>query len=252
VRALFVHDGQLYVGGDFTSCDGLTCSFVARWDGIGWSAFGSGLNGPVFSMTEISTRTVHRWRLHEGRIDRGQSHCSVGWAGMAAGFRWRQRHGLCARGHGRKRALCRPVCRGAFVQQDLARIAWYHPAYQTLLATVWEGSTRPYSHSPTTTVALWQAGHSLLPRRAPLRAMLRREAMISTAAQTEMSMRCGRRGETCTPQVPSGGLSGLRAGSRQCCKVEWRQLGNPWNRHERHCPDPGGVPGAALCRRGVR
>ncbi len=143
VRALFVHDGQLYAGGDFTSCDGLTCSFVARWDGIGWSAFGSGLNGPVFSMTE------YRRALYTGgdftRVGSTAVNRIAVWDGQA----WRPVSGGV---NGTVYALevtdaselyADLYVGGAFVQQDLARIAWYHPASQTLLATVWGGFNAP-------------------------------------------------------------------------------------------------------------
>ncbi len=36
----------LYVGGRFTSVDGVSASRIAKWDGSQWSALGSGLTGP--------------------------------------------------------------------------------------------------------------------------------------------------------------------------------------------------------------
>lgn len=43
--------GDLYVGGNFTSIDGLSVNYIARWDGENWHPLGSGLNA---SPTEIA------------------------------------------------------------------------------------------------------------------------------------------------------------------------------------------------------
>jgi alpha-tubulin suppressor-like RCC1 family protein len=49
--ALTVHDGALYVGGNFTEAGGVTVNHVARWDGAEWSALdgqaGPGVGGHV-------------------------------------------------------------------------------------------------------------------------------------------------------------------------------------------------------------
>jgi hypothetical protein len=56
VRALAVFDeglGQgpvLFVGGQFTSLGGVAANHLARWDGVQWSALGSGLDGLVESL----------------------------------------------------------------------------------------------------------------------------------------------------------------------------------------------------------
>ena len=41
VRALCVHNGELYAGGDFTE-------HIKKWDGISWVSVGGGLNGTAF------------------------------------------------------------------------------------------------------------------------------------------------------------------------------------------------------------
>ena len=143
VRTLFVHDGQLYVGGDFTSCDGLACSFVARWDGIGWSSFGSGLNGPVFSMTE------YRRALYIGGDFTRAGSTPVNRIAVWDGQAWRPVSGglngtvYTLEVTNSSELYADLYAGGAFVQHDLARIAWYHPAYQTWLATVWGGFNAP-------------------------------------------------------------------------------------------------------------
>lgn len=46
-------NGDIVVGGDFTSAGGVTAQYIARWDGTRWSALGSGLNGPVRSLAVL-------------------------------------------------------------------------------------------------------------------------------------------------------------------------------------------------------
>lgn len=40
----FDSDGNVYLGGDFTTANGVTVNRLAKWDGTSWSAFGTGLN----------------------------------------------------------------------------------------------------------------------------------------------------------------------------------------------------------------
>ncbi len=40
----------LYAGGAFTSAGGIAASRIARWDGVSWSALGSGMNDGVFAL----------------------------------------------------------------------------------------------------------------------------------------------------------------------------------------------------------
>ena len=48
VKALGVHDDQLFVGGVFTSAGGAVVNCVARWDGFSWHPLGTGLAFPEF------------------------------------------------------------------------------------------------------------------------------------------------------------------------------------------------------------
>lgn len=54
VRSMVVHDDgtglALYIGGQFTSVNGVPANFIARWNGTTWSSVGSGVNGTVFTM----------------------------------------------------------------------------------------------------------------------------------------------------------------------------------------------------------
>lgn len=45
VRALVVHNNELYAAGTFDSAGGLPCPGIARWNGSAWSPCGSGLGG---------------------------------------------------------------------------------------------------------------------------------------------------------------------------------------------------------------
>jgi hypothetical protein len=54
VHALVVYDDgggpALYAGGSFTSAGGVPASNISRWDGLGWTSVGSGLDGFVFAL----------------------------------------------------------------------------------------------------------------------------------------------------------------------------------------------------------
>ena len=143
VHALFVYDGELHVGGDFTSCGGMACNHVARWDGSGWTPVGSGLNGPVFSMVDYQgvlyiggdfTRAGTRSVNHIAAWDGG------GWRDVSGGVN-NTVHVLTVTDASDLYADL--YVGGAFVLQDLSRIAWYHPAYQAWRATVWGGFDAP-------------------------------------------------------------------------------------------------------------
>jgi len=45
VSALAMSGSTLYAGGDFSTAGGSAADYIAQWNGSGWSAFGSGMNG---------------------------------------------------------------------------------------------------------------------------------------------------------------------------------------------------------------
>lgn len=47
--------GNLYIGGDFSSVNGIVCKFIAKFDGTNWTALGSGMNGPVYDITFLGS-----------------------------------------------------------------------------------------------------------------------------------------------------------------------------------------------------
>ena len=48
---------SLYCGGDFTSAGGVAANRIARWDGLGWSAVGSGMDASVHALTVFDDGT---------------------------------------------------------------------------------------------------------------------------------------------------------------------------------------------------
>jgi len=52
VSALAVSGSELFVGGEFSSADGIAANHIAKWDGSGWAAFGPamGMNGNVYAL----------------------------------------------------------------------------------------------------------------------------------------------------------------------------------------------------------
>ncbi len=55
VYALTVSGSDLYAGGNFTGADGAPANYIAKWDGTGWSALGSGMNGGVYALAVSAT-----------------------------------------------------------------------------------------------------------------------------------------------------------------------------------------------------
>lgn len=55
VRSMMVYDDgmgpALYIGGQFTSINGVAATNIAKWNGTTWSAVGGGVNGTVFTMS---------------------------------------------------------------------------------------------------------------------------------------------------------------------------------------------------------
>jgi chitodextrinase len=51
--------GNLYVGGSFTSVDGVSVNNIAKWNGTTWSALGTGLNGKVSALVVDSNGNLY-------------------------------------------------------------------------------------------------------------------------------------------------------------------------------------------------
>jgi hypothetical protein len=48
------YNGELYVAGTFRVAGGVASPSIAKWNGTGWSAVGTGLNGPVTSLQVVN------------------------------------------------------------------------------------------------------------------------------------------------------------------------------------------------------
>jgi hypothetical protein len=53
VNALIAIDGQLHVGGRFTTAGGRSAESVARWDGVEWTGLADGLDGNVVALAVV-------------------------------------------------------------------------------------------------------------------------------------------------------------------------------------------------------
>jgi hypothetical protein len=47
VYSSIIYNGDLIVGGKFTSIDGVSANYIARWNGTSWAPLGAGVNGKV-------------------------------------------------------------------------------------------------------------------------------------------------------------------------------------------------------------
>ena len=60
VHALAVDvSGNLYAWGDFTTAGGVAAQNIAKWDGMAWSALGSGISGPVSAVAVDGSGSVY-------------------------------------------------------------------------------------------------------------------------------------------------------------------------------------------------
>ncbi len=57
--AAFAPNGDLYVGGSFTTAGSTTANSIARWDGIRWHALGSGVDGTVQALAVDSKGNIY-------------------------------------------------------------------------------------------------------------------------------------------------------------------------------------------------
>ncbi|GAB3870169.1 hypothetical protein GCM10028824_18450 [Hymenobacter segetis] len=51
-------NGDVYVGGGFTTAGGVPVSNVAKWNGTAWSGLGTGITGPAFTGTTVAALAV--------------------------------------------------------------------------------------------------------------------------------------------------------------------------------------------------
>ena len=58
VHALTVYNGDLIVGGQFTSAGGVPANYIAKWNGSSWSALGAGTNAEVDALCVFNGELV--------------------------------------------------------------------------------------------------------------------------------------------------------------------------------------------------
>ena len=55
---MMVHDGELYVVGNFRSAGGVEVNGIAKWDGTSWTNLGAGFNNTVYSITVFNGEII--------------------------------------------------------------------------------------------------------------------------------------------------------------------------------------------------
>jgi hypothetical protein len=89
IAATAVFNGDLYVGGDFTSIGGVSANYIAKWDGSKWSSLGMGLSAPVSSLAVMGASLYvggsfsTAGQLEANRIARWDGNS---WSAMTQGF----------------------------------------------------------------------------------------------------------------------------------------------------------------------
>jgi trimeric autotransporter adhesin len=58
VRAIKARNSEVYIGGDFSSAGGVSCTNIAKWNGASWSALAYGLDHAVFAI-EVTPSDVY-------------------------------------------------------------------------------------------------------------------------------------------------------------------------------------------------
>jgi hypothetical protein len=76
VDSATVIGGDLFIGGDFTSVNGLPIAGVARWDGQSWSGFGSGTTGSAIA--------EYRGQIYAGGLGGVKRWNGTSWESFAA------------------------------------------------------------------------------------------------------------------------------------------------------------------------
>ena len=83
-------NGDLVAGGTFTAAGGVAVNRIARWNGIAWSAMGSGMDGTVSSLAILPSGTLvagGTFNTADGVLVRGIARWNgTAWSGLGSGM----------------------------------------------------------------------------------------------------------------------------------------------------------------------
>ncbi len=88
VRALTVHAGGLFAGGEFTSAGPLQVNYVARWNGAAWSALRKGVDAPVNALASWNGSLVAGGEFEAAGVLAARHVATwngIGWSNLGAG-----------------------------------------------------------------------------------------------------------------------------------------------------------------------
>jgi len=91
VRSAIEFQGDLYVGGRFTTAGGVPAVGVARWDGTSWHAVGAGLTGEVWALCQHQGALYASgdFALSGGQTVRGVARWNgMSWLEVGGGLQW--------------------------------------------------------------------------------------------------------------------------------------------------------------------
>ncbi|HEX9092268.1 MAG TPA: hypothetical protein VF831_12305, partial [Anaerolineales bacterium] len=93
VRALAVdNQGNLYAGGDFNFAGGVAANYIARWDGMTWSALGGGMDGQVTTLVIDPRGNLYAagWFTRAGDVEaHGIARWDgASWSALGSGGNW--------------------------------------------------------------------------------------------------------------------------------------------------------------------
>ncbi len=73
INSMIVSEGQLIVGGEFTTAGSGAASYIAAWDGTAWAALGTGTTAEVRDLNLLSGQVIAAGYFHDSSlgVDRG-------------------------------------------------------------------------------------------------------------------------------------------------------------------------------------
>ena len=69
VQDIEAFNGDIIIAGDFTSVNGVSVNYVARWDGSNWQSYGSGFSGKVYDVEIFNSELYAVGSFHRANVD---------------------------------------------------------------------------------------------------------------------------------------------------------------------------------------